>query len=76
MGDLSKKKHVIKTITWRLIATGTTVVLAWIISGNVMVGLHVGGWEFFIKMALYYLHERAWHNLDLSALSKKRNKKE
>ena len=47
MKDISKKRHIAKTITWRLIATGTTIILAWIISGDPMIGLHVGFWEFF-----------------------------
>ena len=46
-------------------ATFTTVILAWIISGDPMIGLAVGGWEFIIKMILYYFHERAWHTFNL-----------
>lgn len=60
----SKKKHLLKTISWRLLATFTTVLLAWVISGDPMIGLAVGGWEFFIKMILYYFHERAWHSIN------------
>lgn len=70
MKSVSRKRHIAKTITWRLIATGTTVVLAWIISGDPMIGLQVGGWEFFIKMALYYLHERAWYRINFGVFSK------
>ena len=74
MKNSSKKRHVIKTITWRVIATATTVILAWLISGDPMIGLQVGGWEFFIKMALYYFHERTWYKIDFG-LVKRRNKK-
>lgn len=74
MKNISKKRHVAKTITWRLIATVTTVILAWLISGDPMIGLKVGGWEFFIKMALYYFHERAWYRIDFG-LAKRINKK-
>lgn len=73
MKNISKKRHVAKTITWRVIATVTTIILAWLISGDPMIGLQVGGWEFFIKMALYYLHERAWFRIDFG-LTKRRNK--
>ena len=69
--DISRRRHVAKTITWRLIATGTTVILAWIISGDPMIGLQVGGWEFFIKMLLYYLHERAWYKLNFGLVSRR-----
>jgi adenylylsulfate kinase len=57
-----KKRHIYKTISWRIIATLTTVIIAWLITGNINVGLGVGFFEFFAKMILYYLHERYWYN--------------
>jgi len=62
-GD-SKKRHIAKTITWRMVGTIDTMILAWVISGNPMVGLKVGGAEVMTKMVLYYLHERAWYKVD------------
>ena len=75
MKDISRKRHIAKTITWRLIATSTTVILAWVISGDPMIGLQVGGWEFFIKMGLYYLHERAWYKVDFGLFKRKFKKR-
>lgn len=60
----SKKRHIAKTITWRIVGTIDTMILAWVISGNPMIGLKVGAAEVMTKMALYYLHERAWYKLD------------
>ena len=71
MKDISKKRHIAKTITWRLLATATTIVLAWIISGDPMIGLKVGGWEFFLKMLLYYVHERVWFKVNFGLVSRK-----
>ena len=62
-GD-SKKRHIAKTITWRIVGTIDTMVLAWVISGNPLVGLKVGGAEVITKMVLYYLHERGWYKID------------
>jgi len=62
-GD-SKKRHIAKTITWRIVGTIDTMILAWVISGDPMVGLKVGGAEVMTKMVLYYLHERAWYKVD------------
>ena len=62
-GD-SKKRHIAKTITWRVVGTIDTMILAWVISGDPMVGLKVGGAEVVTKMILYYFHERAWYKLD------------
>ena len=57
---ISKKRHLAKTFTWRLTATLTTMVIAWIVSGDPLTGLTVGGIEFFVKMPIYYFHERVW----------------
>ncbi|UOB19401.1 DUF2061 domain-containing protein [Abyssalbus ytuae] len=60
----SKKRHLIKTITWRIVGTLDTIVLSWIISGNSFTGLKIGFAELLTKMVLYYLHERAWYKSD------------
>ncbi|MEM7039114.1 MAG: DUF2061 domain-containing protein [Bacteroidota bacterium] len=57
----TQKTHIAKTITWRIVATTTTLTLTWIISGQFELGVTVAGFEFFLKMLLYYLHERAWY---------------
>lgn len=59
--NISKKRHLLKTITWRIIGTLDTMLIAWIISGDPMVGISIGGVELFTKMILYYIHERAWY---------------
>lgn len=58
---VSHKRHVIKTITWRLIGTMDTILIGWIISGNPLIGLKIGSLEIITKMVLYYLHERVWY---------------
>lgn len=63
-GDDSKKRHLAKTVTWRVIGTLDTMILAWIISGNPVTGLKIGAAEVFTKMLLYYLHERAWYKIN------------
>lgn len=68
----SKKRHIAKTITWRFIGTMDTMVLAWVISGNPMVGLQVGFAEVITKMILYYFHERAWYKLDYGLTSRRK----
>jgi uncharacterized membrane protein len=66
MKDNSPKRHIAKTITWRLIGTLDTVILSWIISGNPFVGLKVGLAEVLTKMLLYYFHERLWFKVNLT----------
>jgi uncharacterized membrane protein len=59
--QISHKRHIAKTVTWRIIGTLDTICLAWLISGDPLLGLSVGGAEMFTKMFLYYLHERVWY---------------
>ena len=54
------KRHLAKTLTWRFIATTDTIIIAYLISGDLNSGLKIGGIEVLTKMILYYLHERIW----------------
>ena len=74
IGD-SRKRHLIKTITWRVIGTLDTIVLSWVISGNPLIGLKIGFAELFTKMLLYYLHERLWYQIDFGIEKRKRLKR-
>ncbi len=56
----SRIRHLAKTVTWRLVGTVDTILLGWLVSGDATIGLTIGGLEMVTKMALYYLHERAW----------------
>jgi uncharacterized membrane protein len=57
----SKKRHVLKTFSWRLVGTLDTILIGWLISGNPFVGLKIGIAEVITKMVLYYLHEKVWY---------------
>ena len=54
------KRHIAKTITWRLIGTLDTLIISWIITGKLETGLKIGITELLTKMILYYAHERIW----------------
>ena len=56
-----KLRHLLKTITWRIVGTVDTVLLGYIITGNLNTGLKIGGVELITKMVLYYVHERVWY---------------
>ena len=66
MADVSYKRHIAKTITWRIVGTLDTIVLSWMITGNPMSGLKIGIAEVTTKSILYYLHERVWYKINLS----------
>lgn len=59
--SVSRKRHIAKTITWRIVGTLDTILLAWIITGSPITGVQIGGVELVTKMVLYYAHERVWY---------------
>lgn len=54
------KRHLAKTITWRILGTIDTIVLSWFILGDSSMAFKIGGFELITKMLLYYFHERLW----------------
>jgi uncharacterized membrane protein len=60
----SIKRHIAKTITWRIVGTIDTMVLSWWITGNPLTALKIGGFEVCTKMVLYFLHERFWFKIN------------
>ena len=58
---VSYKRHILKTISWRIIGTIDTMIISWIITGSWKWGMAIGGVEVVTKMVLYFLHERAWY---------------
>ena len=60
----SNKRHILKTFSWRGVGTLDTIVLGWIITGNPLIGLKIGGAEVVTKMLLYFGHEKLWYRID------------
>lgn len=67
--SFNKESHlrsILKGFSWRIIAFIDTLVISlivtWIIDGkpHIEAGLTIAGLEFIIKIAIYYVHERAW----------------
>ena len=57
----SKKRHLSKTITWRVLATTDTFIIAWLITGKIDWAAGIATIEVATKMILYYWHERIWY---------------
>tara|TARA_R110000744_G_scaffold37584_3_gene86038 strand:- start:2212 stop:2646 length:435 start_codon:yes stop_codon:yes gene_type:complete len=74
IGD-SRRRHLIKTVTWRVLGTLDTIILSWIISGDPFTGLKIGLAEVVTKMILYYFHERSWYKINYGLDKRKRAKK-
>ena len=49
-----------KALSWRVLATTTTALIAWIVTGDISTAIVIGGIEFIAKFFIYYGHERVW----------------
>jgi len=67
---VSYKRHIAKTISWRIIGTLDTFLLSWFITGSMRIGATIGGVEVITKMILYFFHERAWYKFSKFGLKK------
>ena len=69
----SRKRHIAKTITWRIIATSTTFVLTMFFFRDDPNATEKASWvaliETVFKMALYYYHESIWYIIILKVRS-------
>ena len=54
------KRSLIKTITWRVIATLDTFFISRFITGKLVFAGAITSLEILTKMFLYFLHERGW----------------
>ena len=72
---VSYKRHILKTISWRVLGTLDTILLSWVITGSWKLGLSIGGVEVITKMVLYFLHERAWYKFSKYGIDKTKRKK-
>lgn len=64
--DVAKEKpirSIAKSISWRIVGTIDTMVISWIVTGQINTALLIGGVEVVTKMVLYFFHERIWNSI-------------
>ena len=55
------KRHIAKSITYRIVSTLTGFLTIWLISGSIKIGAAFGVAELIYKPIQYYIHERIWY---------------
>lgn len=58
---VSSKRHIAKTITYRIISTGIGFLTMWLVTGSVEFGAVFGIIELVWKPIQYFIHERIWY---------------
>ena len=63
--DDSAIRSVIKAVSWRILATVTTVLVIYALTDDGDLAMTVGYLEATLKIGLYYFHERIWNRLQV-----------
>ena len=63
-----RKISLLKGMTWRVIGSIDTILIAWIYTGSPLTGLKIGATEFLTKVILYYIHERVWNRIKIGTI--------
>lgn len=61
----SNLQSILKTFSWRVTATTTTVIISLIATGSIGTALSIGASEFVAKLLIYYFHERLWVKISI-----------
>ena len=59
----TNKRSIVKGISWRLIATTTTIIIVYVFFGRLDLAIAAGLIESVLKVGLYWAHERAWFKI-------------
>ena len=58
---VDRKRHIAKTISYRILSTLIGFCIMWWVSGSIKVGAAFGVAELVYKPIQYYIHERVWY---------------
>ena len=58
---ITTSRHILKTISYRLLGTSVTVIGALLLGGSIEIVSLIGITDLTIKPILYFLHERVWY---------------
>ena len=58
---VERKRHIAKTISYRIVSTLIGFAIMWAVSGSIKVGAAFGIIELVWKPIQYFIHERIWY---------------
>ena len=59
----SPLRSLVKGLTWRAVSTVIIVATAWYFTGDIAMTGKITLFDFIIKLGLFYVHERVWHQI-------------
>jgi len=59
----TNKRSIVKGVSWRVIATTTTIIIVYLFFGRLDLAIAAGMIETILKIILYWIHERIWFKI-------------
>lgn len=59
----TNRRSIVKGISWRIVATTTTIIIVYVFFGRLDLAIAAGLLETILKVGLYWAHERAWFKI-------------
>ncbi|WP_346881022.1 DUF2061 domain-containing protein [uncultured Algibacter sp.] len=56
-------RSIAKALSWRVIGTLDTLIVSYVLTGEISVAASIASIDFITKMILYFFHERAWNSI-------------
>ncbi|AXT63656.1 DUF2061 domain-containing protein [Aquimarina sp. AD10] len=56
-------RSIVKAISWRVIGTLDTLIVSYILTGEIALATSIASIDFVTKMILYFFHERIWNRI-------------
>ncbi|WP_378185561.1 DUF2061 domain-containing protein [Aquimarina sp. W85] len=57
----SPVRSIAKAISWRIIGTLDTLLISYVLTGELILATSIASVDFVTKMILYFFHERLWN---------------
>ncbi len=54
-------RSVAKALSWRVVGTLDTLVVSYVLTGEISIAASIASIDFLTKLVLYFFHERIWN---------------
>lgn len=56
-------RSIAKAVSWRVVGTLDTLLISYLLTGEVAIAASIASIDFVTKMFLYFFHERLWNKI-------------
>lgn len=56
-------RSILKALSWRVVGTLDTLVVSYILTGQIALATSIASVDFLTKLILYFFHERIWNKI-------------